>query len=95
MYCDQSVDIIVNNPDTPIAAIDMVLTYDLNDIQSVSFDIFQASDYNTPYLSMYDFNASISSDTWKFGGTRTINWPQNAIDKQVGTFNFRNRDLVT
>ena len=94
MYCPQTVSVKINNSDSPISSIDMILTYDSSDIQDENFSI-NTSEYNSPIFNEYTYNSSIGSDTRKFGWTRLVDWIENATTKHLWNFSFRNTSWIT
>jgi len=95
MYCNQNIAVKVKNPDSPISSIDMVLTYDRNQLTGDDFTA-NLSEYNLATIfNEHVYNANIFSDTWRFGGTRLTDWTRNASTKHVWTFAFVNKSLVS
>lgn len=94
MYCNQNISVDVLNPDSPISAVDMILTYDTGEIESEVFNV-TSTEYNDPIFNQYVYNTDIGSDTWKFGGTRLVDWAQSFSIKHLGNFLFKNKNLVT
>jgi len=94
LYCPYSVDVKVNNADSPISAVDMILTFSSGEIENYNFTPVVV-EYNSPVFNEYEFNSDIWTDTRKFGGTRLTDWVQNTTIKHVWRFDFTNKNAVT
>jgi hypothetical protein len=58
LYCPYSVDVNVNNTDSPISSIDMILTFDSGDIKDYTFTPIVV-DYNSPIFNKYILNTTL------------------------------------
>jgi len=92
MYCQQSIEVMVENSDYEIQAIDMVLTYTGDEIEWAEFIITDPVNYYDGSYNQY--NNSLWFDTWKFGGARSIPWMQNSTQKSVWILSFQNKTGV-
>ena len=54
MYCPQQIDVEVQNSDTILSTIDMVLTYSGTQIENTNFSIYNVVDYSKPFVNKYD-----------------------------------------
>jgi len=93
MYCPQQINIEIQNPDTTLSTIDMVLTYSGTQIEDTNFSIYDVVDYSTPFVNKYD--NSFGFDSRLFSASRLLwrFWNQDWINKSVWTFLFKNKNL--
>jgi len=93
MYCPQSIDIVMDNTDTPIAWLDMLLDFSWIQIGDIDFDIIDLDKY---VLASLLSSETTAGERWTFAWTRKPDKIRQQSENPIlWRFLFTNRYLQT